>query len=174
MPQTVETYYPQANEATNRFSVMVWVIAALAAAAWLGLIVAAPVLKENNFAAQASWIYTVFSYLCHQIGERSFHLHDAPLAVCARCLGVYFGLAFGVFVYPIFRSLNDLQPLPRILLLLSPIPTGIDFLVGYFGIWENTHLSRFLTATVLGLACAFFLVPGVIEISRYFWVSGKR
>lgn len=134
---------------------------------WVGLIIAAPILKENGFIVAASWIYSPFSYLCHQMSVRSFHVHDEPFAVCARCFGVYFGLAFGVLIYPLVRSLNDLQPLPRILLLLSPVPTTVDFLLGYLGIWENTHLSRFLTASILGLGCAFFLVPGVIEISRF-------
>ncbi len=168
MPQSAETYYPQANDAVNRSNLFVWALTASFVCLWMTLIIAAPFLKENGFVTAANWIYTPFSYLCHQIGARSFHVHDEPFAVCARCFGVYFGLAFGVLIYPLVRSLNDLQPLPRILLLLSPVPTTIDFFLGYLGIWENTHWSRFLTATILGLGCAFFLVPGVVEIGRFF------
>jgi uncharacterized membrane protein len=167
MPQTAETYYPQINVSVNRLNLVIWGLTGLLVWLWIGLIIAAPILKEGGFMTAANWIYDPFSYLCHQISARSFHIHNQPFAVCARCFGVYFGLAFGVLIYPLFRSLNDLHPLPRILLLLSPVPTTIDFFLGYFGFWENTHSSRFLTGSVLGLGCAFFLVPGVVEISRF-------
>jgi uncharacterized membrane protein len=167
---TVENYVSQTG-ANNRFSIVVWSVTVALVCLWLGLIAAAPVLRANNFVNLANAIYTFFSFLCHQISARSFYFHDAPLAVCARCFGVYFGLALGVLIYPFFRRLNDLEPLPRIWLLLAPLPTTIDFLLDVFGIWENTHLSRFSTALILGLGCTFFLMPGVLEISRFFFQS---
>lgn len=174
MKSSVENYFSQTNAAVQRFNFFAWILTATIVSLWIGLIIAAPLLKANGFLSAASAIYAPFSYLCHQISARSFHIHGEAFAVCARCFGIYFGLALGVLVYPLFRSLNDLQPLPRIWLLLSPAPTVIDFLLEYFGIWENTHLSRFLTASVLGIGIAFFLVPGIIEISRFFLVSSKR
>lgn len=168
MSSTVENYVPQTNAAETRFNFLIWAVTALIVVLWVALIVAAPSLKANQMTAAANAIYTPFNYLCHQIAERSFHIFGEPLAVCARCFGVYFGLAFGVLLYPALRSLDDLEPLPRIWLLLAPVPTGIDFLLGYFGIWHNTHFSRFFTASILGVGIAFFLVPGVVEISRFF------
>jgi uncharacterized membrane protein len=163
---TVENYFSQSTT-NNLFSFVVWGITTVIVCLWLGLSVAAPILRANDFVQSANLIYTFFSFICHQISSRSFHYHNEPLAVCARCLGVYFGLALGVLIYPFFRRLNDLEPLPRIWLLLAPVPTTIDFLLGILGVWENTHFSRFSTALFLGLGCAFFLMPGVIEISRF-------
>ena len=37
-----------------------------------------------------------FSLICHQRPERSFWIFGAPVAVCARCLGLYIGAAIGL------------------------------------------------------------------------------
>jgi uncharacterized membrane protein len=150
-----------------------WLGCALVVLFWVGLIVAAPLLKANGSSA-ANFIYTPFSYLCHQISERSLHLAREPLAVCSRCFGVYAGLGAGILAYPFLRQIYDTNAPPRIVLFLAPVPTAIDFGLGVFGIWENTHLSRFLTAAILGVVCAFFVVPGVVEINRFLWLKNKR
>jgi hypothetical protein len=49
---------------------------------------------------------------------------------------------------------------------------AIDWLLGVFEIWENTHLSRFLTGAILGAACAVFIVPALIEV--FALLSNKR
>lgn len=167
MPNLAENYFAQKSAVQQRFNFIVWFVTALLAVSWLALIVAAPMLKANGFHGAANVIYAPLGFVCHQNPERSFHIFGEVFAVCARCAGVYFGLAFGVLAYPLFRSLNDLEPLPRVWLLLSPVPTGIDFLLGFFGVWENTHFSRFFTASILGVGIAFFLIPGIVEISRF-------
>jgi uncharacterized membrane protein len=43
-------------------------------AVYLGLAFLAPVLMKVGAATPASWIYTVYSYTCHQLGFRSFFL----------------------------------------------------------------------------------------------------
>jgi len=41
-------------------------------------------------------VYMVGSVICHQLPERSFHLWSHPMAVCARCTGIYAGAAVAV------------------------------------------------------------------------------
>jgi uncharacterized membrane protein len=158
---------------TRNLDRIVWGAVAFIVALWLGLIVGAPVLKANGFAAAANYIYTPFSYFCHQIGERSFHLADEPFAVCARCFGVYAGLAAGILAFPLARSIHATAAPPRIVLLLAPVPTVVDAALGFFEIWANTHFSRFFTGAILGAVCAFFVVPGVVEINRFLWLKNK-
>ncbi len=43
--------------------------------------------------AMAFFAYAIGSLICHQRPERSFHLAGVQLPVCARCLGVYAGVA---------------------------------------------------------------------------------
>jgi uncharacterized membrane protein len=50
-------------------------------------------------------------------------------------------------------------------LVLASIPVAIDFALGYFAIWENNHFSRFSTGALLGAVAAFYVVPGLIDLS---------
>lgn len=148
-----------------------WVWASTAAFGLLlvGLITAAPLLLAHGDEAPARIIYQSFARVCHQLPERSFHLSGHPLAVCARCLGIYVGLAAGVLLYPLVRSLRSAETPARLWLFVAVAPTAIDFSLGFFGIWANTHLSRLLTGALLGATAAFFIVPGLIDLSRTNW-----
>ena len=81
----------------------------------LSLIVIAPMLAAQGRNSIALVIYTAFSKFCHQIPERSFEIAGHPLAVCARCTGIYFGFAAGVLVYPLVRSLKRTDAPARLL-----------------------------------------------------------
>ena len=151
-----------------------WRAAAIFVLFWIGLILAAPVLEASGFATAASYVYAPFGYLCHQIADRSIHLAGEPFAVCSRCFGVYLGLLLGILMFPLARSINDTTTPPRVILFLAPIPTAIDWALGVFGIWENTHFSRFVTGAILGAVCAFFVVPGIVEIHRFFRLKNKK
>ena len=142
-------------------AIRVWIITAVIVTAWLAAIVVAPLLASSNL---SSSIYSFFSYICHQISDRSIHVGGHQMAVCSRCFGVYFGLLAGILVYPLWRSIDEIDPIPRFWLFLSLIPISVDWSLTVFGIWENTHLSRFLTGTILGATCATYIVPALVEI----------
>lgn len=165
MPESIENYTPQiVVKELKKKSIMAWSVGFFIAFVWVFLILLAPVAEANNFPGISIPIYTFFSYLCHQIPSRSFHLESHAFAVCSRCFGVYFGLLFGFIVYPIFRAVNETEPLSRIWLFLALIPIGVDWSLSVFGIWENTHWSRFVSGMILGAACAVFIIPALVEI----------
>ncbi len=165
--QPIENYIPQNLTAYfRRQAWKVWFISLLVVFVWVFLIVLAPVAKANGFEHIAAPVYKFFGYICHQIDSRSFHVEDHPFAVCARCFGVYFGLLFGFVMYPLIRKVDEIEPLPRFWLFLAMIPIAVDWSLGVFNIWENTHLSRFVTGMILGTACAVFIVPALVEIFR--------
>ena len=149
----------------------VWAISLAVVAFWVALILLPPIAADG-FPDISSPIYTFFSYICHQMPERSLHLDGHPLAVCSRCFGVYFGLLAGFLIYPLWRKIEEVEPLARFWLFLSLIPIGIDWSLTMFGVWENTHLSRVFTGLILGAVCATFIVPALVEIFRNF--SAKR
>ncbi len=37
--------------------------------------------------------------ICHRISERSFHAYGHALPLCARCTGIYLGVATGLIVF---------------------------------------------------------------------------
>jgi uncharacterized membrane protein len=120
-------------------AIRVWTITAAVVLAWLGAIVAAPILSSSNLTSVSSPIYTFFSYICHQISERSLHLAGHQMAVCSRCFGVYFGLTAGVLIYPLWRSIDEIEPIPRFWLFLSLIPISVDWSLTIFG-YGKTHM----------------------------------
>jgi len=142
----------------------VWLLIVCIAFALPALTVLAPVLREGGYDSISTYIYRGFGFLCHQLAERSFHLMSQPLAVCARCFGLYLGLFIGVIAFPFIQSVRNEKPLSRTLLFVSMIPMGIDWGLGALGIWENTHVSRFLTGLIAGTVCALFITSGAIEI----------
>ena len=173
MKLSVENYTPQTLLPRMRKQARtVWIISFLVIFAWVFLILLAPFAEASNYTTVSALVYKFFSYICHQIPARSFHAAGHPFAVCSRCFGVYFGLFFGFIIYPLFRKIEEVEPLPRFWLFLAMIPIGIDWTLGVFGIWENTHFSRFVTGMILGAACAIFIVPALVEIARL--LTGKK
>ena len=170
MPLPVSEYVPQfvspAEDARARGrAVWGWALTASVTLGLLGLTVLAPWARAHGHASLSAAAYGGFSAACHQMPERSFHFEGFPLAVCARCFGLYVGGALGVLAYPLVRSLTRVVMPWRGWLLLAALPTTVDFALGFFGVWENTHLSRFLTASLLGAAAAFYILPGLLDLS---------
>jgi uncharacterized membrane protein len=173
MPEPVEKYPSIEMRASFRAQAWhVWVVALAIVLVWILFIIAPPFLTTNGFESLATQIYNFFSYICHQKPERSFYVLGYQIAVCSRCFGVYFGLVAGIATYPLWRKVEEVEPLPRFWLFLSLIPIGIDWALGVFGLWENTFASRFLTGLILGFACAVFVMPALVEIVRN--LTGRR
>lgn len=143
----------------------VWLVIAIIAVTIVVAVIAAPLAKAQGHTDFASAIYQAFSYLCHQIPERSFHFGRHQFAVCSRCTGLYAGFALATLTLPLVRPLQRMDT-PRIIwLLLSVVPLAIDFGLTYFGIWENNHFTRVTTGALFGAVAAIYVVPGLIELS---------
>ena len=167
MPEPAVKYI--SLEAADRYRSQawkVWTFGLLVVLAWILLIVALPIAKANGLVTISSPLYYFFSFICHQIPDRSLHIAGEQFAVCTRCFGVYSGLLFGFIIYPLWRNIAEIEPLPKFWLFLSLIPMTIDWSLTFFGIWENTNLSRFLTGMIVGVACSTFIVPAIVEITR--------
>jgi uncharacterized membrane protein len=164
---TAKDRHPAANAQTLERSsgLFVWVISAAFALSILAAIIGAPLLQSSGHPAFAFKIYRAFSFLCHQIPQRSFHLHGNKFAVCSRCTGIYAGIALVAVAYPLARSLKRTDAPRLVWLFLAAAPLAIDWSLGYFSIWENNHASRFATGFLLGGAAVFYILPGLIELS---------
>src|SRR5262245_805102 len=153
---------------------IIWGCVAVITCLLVALVVTAPIAQAAGHTALALSVYKTFSYLCHQIPERSFHLAGHKFGVCSRCTGLYSGFALAALVYPLTRSLARTDT-PRIFwLILAAALLAIDFSLGYFSICLNTHLSRFVTGALLGAVAVFYIVPGLIELTSTIKRSLKR
>jgi len=151
----------------DRRPLVMWSLVVTGALLFVALLVAAPLAQANGSHWLSLVIYEAFSHVCHQAPERSFHIAGYPLAVCARCTGLYLGFAAAVAVYPVITSLKRTNTPERKWLFIAAAPLGIDFALGFFGVWENTHLSRALTGAVLGAVSVLFIMPGLVQLSLY-------
>lgn len=150
---------------------IVWAITATLVLVFVSLIVVAPLARAHGYDSSAFVLYEMFGRACHQIPERAFQIEGHPFAVCARCTGIYFGFAVGVLVFPLARSLGRCDTPARKWLMLAAVPTLVDFALGFFGLLENTHWSRSATGALLGAVAAFYVLPGLMDLSR---VSFRR
>jgi uncharacterized membrane protein len=167
MYATPDNYIPQ--NVSNRRPLVMWLIVTLGSLAIVSLIVGAPLALNAGHPFWGLTIYRAFSYVCHQIPERSFFVEGHPFAVCARCTGLYAGFTVATIAYPLVRSLRQTNAPPRKWLFMAAAPLAIDFALGFFGIWNNTHFSRFATGALLGSVAVFYVMPGFMDLSLRSW-----
>jgi len=161
-------YVPQLS-GDNRRITLAWLGLTAGAFLVILLIVGAPVAMANDHALVALTIYRGFSKVCHQLPERSFFIAGYPVAVCARCSGLYIGFAGAMLIYPLARSLRETDAPARKWLFLSAMPMAVDFTLGYSGLWANTHASRFITGLLLGAVAVFYVMPGLMDLTFRLW-----
>lgn len=167
MPLPATSYVPQATTpAVRRRAVIAWLVASGVAASGVGLIFLAPLLAAGGHGWAASFVYRAFAGLCHQQEERSFAFGGHALAVCARCTGIYAGFAACIVLYPLTRSLRRTDAPARKWLVLALVPMTVDFVLGFLGLWTNTHVSRALTGAIAGGGAAFFALPGLLSLGQ--------
>jgi uncharacterized membrane protein len=163
-------------------------IVLLAAIVWTGGIILTPILEEHAVrmygldpapAGHGAWLLVIvmrgfYHAVCHQIPERSIWIGNYTMAVCARCFGIYLGYLTGLVVYPFSGRFTRTDNPPRIWLIAAALPTAVDFLGGYLGVFQNTILSRSITGAIAGFACVFYTMPGLVSALRMFFRSASR
>jgi uncharacterized membrane protein len=158
-----------AQSVSLRRPLLMWFLVVALSLAFMSLIIGAPLALDAGHPFWGLTVYRAFSYVCHQIPERSFFIAGHQFAVCSRCTGLYGGFAAATVVYPVVRSLRQTEAPARKWLFIAAAPLAIDFALGYFGIWDNTHSSRFATGALLGAVSVFYVMPGLMELSLRDW-----
>jgi uncharacterized membrane protein len=105
------------------------------------------------------WQHQTFYSLCHQIADRSFWINGQPMAVCSRCMGIYSGFALGWALLPIMSLINfngvaSVKKIAVVVLLFN----FIDIAGNFFGLWQNTLLSRAALGGILGSSAALIFI----------------
>jgi uncharacterized membrane protein len=109
----------------------------------------APLLSATH-PVTAMLIRSFFSRLCHQDPARSFVIAGSPVAVCVRCLGIYCGVALGMFLR--LRKASAFLLL-AVAMLLNLLDVGSGMLH-----WHgNLPMTRFWLGLLLGIAAGSIL-----------------
>jgi len=104
--------------------------------------------------------YLPFQHLCHQQADRSFILAGLPLAVCARCLGIFAGLWLGAVPYTFQFQRLTLQnhPFPAGLICIAAISLNIvQWFLGYAQIITISNNIRFSLGLIAGVSLLFYI-----------------
>ncbi len=137
-------------------------LATALAATWTAGTVAAPWLVAHDW-APGSWLRLLYRPGCHQLADRCLDFGFGPLAVCARCFGLYIGGTVGL-LWTLARNRAS-RPRPRWLLIAS-LPTVLDWIFGLLGLPQAGNLLRFALALPPGLLAGLFLGDALVEIVR--------
>jgi len=118
----------------------------------MALILAPPILVLIN----GDWVslsYIPFHQLCHQITERSFSVNGIPLAVCARCLGIFAGLwgtlAILTVGLPVKKLHSTRAAISSLMVVLSL--NFIQFFIELFTGAASGNFLRFILGLGLGI-----------------------
>jgi len=90
-----------------------------------------------------------FDIMCHQIPERSPHVHGIQLPLCDRCYGIVLGFVAGPVVALLFWKWIGKKN--QVIVIASLLPLITDWGLGLLNIWKNTPESRFITGAIFGL-----------------------
>ena len=136
---------------------------------WTVGVVLAPWLTAHNVVL-GHWMRWVYRPGCHQIADRCLDLGFGPMAVCARCAGLYLGGTLALLWTMTWNRPS--RPRPMWLAIVAA-PTILDFAAGQFGLPSLGNWSRFAVALPLGLLAGLFLGDALIEIVRLNSVQKK-
>lgn len=142
---------------------------AAGATPWLvtGAVLVLAVLPPFVGEGFARFLYAGFSFVCHQIPDRSFAVAGEPFAVCERCLGIYVGLFVASLSFPLIHRWDGyIMRRVGMVLVISLVPMGVDWLAGMFGIWGGTAAIRVATGVIFGAVAGYLFARAVREIIR--------
>ena len=126
--------------------------------ALLGAALAAPYFSTHGFVILGFALERGFALVCHQRPERSFWLFGAPVAVCARCLGIYIGAAIGLL-------LRTSRQLALRILIAAVAINAIDAVAELASLHGNWMIVRFVVGLILGAAGALLIMSSMPAVA---------
>ena len=122
-------------------------------AAWIAALTLAAAAPDSAF---AGLVHHLASTVCHQRPERSFEIDARPLAVCARCFGLYVSGAVAAACAWVGRRAPPRGA--RELLILSAVPTLATIPVEWLGWSPLSNAIRAAAALPFGAAAGWTFV----------------
>ncbi len=110
---------------------------------------------------------TAFSFVCHQLPDRSPFIDGIQAAICHRCLGIYCGIFAGAVIFPFLDRWGlFLMRWAGAIIAVSLAVPGADWLGEVIGIWTNIPASRIITGAVFGITAGFYFARATMDIVR--------
>jgi uncharacterized membrane protein len=138
----------------------------LAALAWLSILIVSPWALAHGHGRLIGLIaYEIGGRICHQRPERSFHIADVQMPVCARCFGLYISGALGLSLAWLQR--RRLSPMAtKVALAVAALPIVASVALEQLGTIAPTNVERMLTALPLGFVAGLVIVGSLAGPAR--------
>lgn len=134
----------------------------LGAALFLGGLFAAPALDAAGSRGGVA-VRLLYAPLCHQRAARSLSFDGHPLAVCARCTGLYLG-GFAGLACGLVASASRLRRLRPRWLFFAVVPTATDAALVALGLPSLDSGPRLVSALPAGLVAGLFLASAIADL----------
>jgi uncharacterized membrane protein len=146
-------------------------VVAGAAVLWAAVLPAAAYAAARPGDTARLFAFAVYGFsgaICHQRAERTFHLLNVPLPVCARCTGLYAGAAVAAMAF-VWLSRRPGAPHPsipsrsaaRLLLVGAALPLAASLVYEWITGDVPSNVLRAGTGIVLGGAVAHLILAAV-------------
>jgi uncharacterized membrane protein len=122
-----------------------------------GAVIAAPLLAAWDKAGAAKPLYSLFSLVCHQDPDRSFHIFGHQFACCERCAAIYLSIALFGVLFAFVRARMSNPTYVAMIALVSPVV--LDGMAVGSGLYGGNLVMRVVTGTLFGFAVIWFLYP---------------
>ncbi len=133
-----------------------YLISLIASSLWYSGIFAAPYFKALG--RDTSFIYYIYSFVCHQDPARSFFLMGNQLAVCSRCTGIYSGAFLFILFSPVWKPKLSKK---NVIILAIPLIAGklMEWIVGF-----SSNIERFITGFPFGILVGMGFLYGISSL----------
>jgi uncharacterized membrane protein len=136
--------------------------------AWAALLPVAPIAASQPAPAPFWYAFAFLLYgagglVCHQLPARSFYIGVAQMPVCARCTGIYLGvaaIAFLVALRPAIARTRRREHV-RMLLVAAVLPTVVTLIYEWSTGHTPSNAIRAVAGAPLGAAAAFVVMSAV-------------
>ena len=121
-----------------------------------------PALEAAGLAGGPA-LRSAYGSLCHQIPSRSLRVWGRPLAICARCSGLYAGGTLGLFLAALATGGRGAAR-PRFL-LVACAPIALDAVARLLGWPGLPNVPRLVTAVPAGVIGGLLLAHGIADLA---------
>jgi uncharacterized membrane protein len=133
------------------------------AIAILVMAVLAPALLSAGSVSYASMTYRLESVFCHQVPSRCIWICGEPTALCARCLGGYFGFLLASFL---FSGRFDPGKAVRSGIAILAFAGLIDIYLHCAGVYDTGNGYRLVSGISVGSGLGMVAFRFISDIER--------
>ena len=105
----------------------------------------------------SAWVYLLFQAVCHQQTERALWLAGGPMAVCARCFGIYAGAVLALLAR---------LPVRPSTLAAASLLLAADVASEWLGLRSPWATGRLLVGLLAGATAAPFIDGELVQAMR--------